>query len=190
MSGEKEDNCFLKKAHYRYKTRMLPTYFTPYEMCAFILSFSFWNFPFSFSPFFPSESLVRYQIWFQTTHNGPNDQCLQKNITDPFLDLWSLPKGPQRAIYMSKTSYFRPQIVPIMAFPPLKWSLDGPNWPDSVQNTPSRWPPQVKRILDPIHAFFEPFGVPEGDFFAFIMAFWGPPEGAQRSKNGSVIHTL
>ena len=51
----------------------------------------------------------------------------KKNITDPFLDLWSLPKGPQRAIYMSKTSYFRPQIVPIMAFPPLKWSLDGPN---------------------------------------------------------------
>ena len=27
--------------------------------------------------FFSSESLVQHQIWFQTLHNGPNDQCFQ-----------------------------------------------------------------------------------------------------------------
>ena len=59
------------------------------------------------------------------------------DITDPFLDLWSLPGGPQRAINMSEIGS------------------------DLVHNTPSGWPPQVERILYPIHAFFGPSGVPE-----------------------------
>ena len=47
-----------------------------------------------------------------------------------------------------------PQIVPNLAFWPLKWSSDGPNWPDLVQNTPSGWLPQVECILYPTYMHF------------------------------------
>ena len=49
---------------------------------------------------------------------------------------------------------------------------------DLVQNTPSGWPPQVERILYPIHAFFGPSGVPERLYL--FNGLLGAPRGGSK----------
>ena len=48
-------------------------------------------------------------------------------ITDPFLDLSEHYQGPPKDDFIAKQAILRPQIVPNLAFCPLKWSSDGLN---------------------------------------------------------------
>ena len=57
-------------------------------------------------------------------------------ITDHFLDLSGHYQGPLKDDFMAKKAILRPQIVPNPAICPLKWSSDGLNWSDMVQNNP------------------------------------------------------
>ena len=60
--------------------------------------------------FFSSESLVQHQIWFQTLHNGPNNQCFQGMyhwpILGPLGPLWGPPKGHYES---KKISFWNPE---------------------------------------------------------------------------------
>ena len=48
-------------------------------------------------------------------------------ITDPFLDLLGHYQEPPKDDFIAKQAILRPQIVPNLAFCPLKWSSDGLN---------------------------------------------------------------
>ena len=48
-------------------------------------------------------------------------------ITDPFLGLSGHYQGPPKGDFIAKQAILRPQIVPNLAFCPLKWSSDGLN---------------------------------------------------------------
>ena len=86
--------------------------------------------------FSPSGSLVqdkfgsKHHIMVQLTN------IYKVGINDPFLGLSGHYQGPPKGDFITKQAILRPQIVPNLAFCPLKWSSDGINWPDIIQNNP------------------------------------------------------
>ena len=86
----------------------------------------------------------KHHIMVQLAHFNKVD------ITDPFPDLWSPPRGAHKATISANKAPLRRQIVLNLAFWPLKSSSDGPKPPYLVQNAPSGWPPQVKCNCNPI----------------------------------------
>ena len=111
-------------------------------------------------------------------------------ITDPLLDLWSPPKGSQRAIIWANKVLVEPKKLPKMPFRGSKLLFncgdhpDGAFWTKSCHLGPSNY------LFRGQKARFRSIWGFKRALFADEMAFWESLGGFQRSRSGSVIPTL